>query len=146
MCHGEFQTFLILLGKGADAQVYAWKIEPFAGSQFTGHLDLAMNIIALHFFRLKLDHTIIDKQLVPWPYRLGKPGKGHRDMSAVTHDVFRRQCKVIPGLQCDGFLCKLSNPDLWTWEVGHDGDAASNSPCGSPDVFDHLRVPREIPM
>jgi hypothetical protein len=51
----EFQAGKIIRGKSADAQVDAWKVEPFPGTQLPTHDNPAADIVFLNPIHLELN-------------------------------------------------------------------------------------------
>ena len=140
----ELHAVVVVFGEGADAEVDARKVEPFARAQFTAHDDPAADITALNLLHIDLNQTVVEVEVSPGFTTWGRRVKvtETRCASPITSSVVR--VKRSPGFSSIGSRSNFPMRILGPGRSAMMARRRSGGPGRGPEILDHLLVAREI--
>src|SRR5262249_16203656 len=142
----KLKAFPVVIRKGRDAKVNAWKIEALTRAKFAADGNSATPLRALDLVDEQLHQSVVQKQPITRFNHVGERFEAHGGPLGIAGDVFAGQGKRITGYEVDGIGVDGSQPHFRSREIPHDCDTTPGDPGSGPDPSYDLRVLLETSM
>ena len=92
----KLQAVTVVVGKGANAQVYPRQVQPLARAQLAPGEDGALDVFALNAHDFQLNDAVIEKYEVASLDHRRQTLEGHEGVLLIAGDLLRGQRECIP--------------------------------------------------